>query len=108
MGRKLNMQRSGTNKTGKKKAPQVSGNKAQIGLNDEMLNDLKSDPDLEEMLKLHNYVQKIKKRHFEVKQQVGELRTMYEDLGTRMQDVAKAQSTNYKTGGGAEKKEDDG
>ena len=38
-----------------------------IGLTDEQIKQLEADPQLEEMLKLHDYVQKIKNRHYEVK-----------------------------------------
>ena len=78
-----------------------------LGLTEDMIESIQGDPDLEEMLKLHRLVQKIKKRHFEVKTQVGELKTMYDDLGTRMADVSKAQSTTNKTVSN-DKKDDDG
>ena len=38
-----------------------------IGLTDEQIKQLEADPQLEDMLKLHDYVQKIKNRHYEVK-----------------------------------------
>ena len=54
-----------------------------------MVEGLKCDPQLEDMLKLHEYVQKIKKKHYEVKDQVGELKTMFGHLEKQMSDVAK-------------------
>ena len=77
-----------------------------LGLTDDMIEDLKADPDLEEMLKLHKLVQSIRKRQDNVKQQVGELKTMYDDLGVRMADVAKAQVTTNKTVSKNEKDDD--
>ena len=44
---------------------------------------------MEDMLKLHEYVQKIKNRHFEVKTQVGELKQMFGLLEKQMSDVSK-------------------
>ena len=58
-----------------------------IGLTDEQIKQLEADPQLEEMLKLHDYVQKIKNRHYEVKTQVGELKQMFGLLEKQMQDV---------------------
>ena len=89
----------------KKSAPKVSVNTKAIGkwfihtvwltaincsgLTDEMVDTLKGDPQLQDMLKLHEYVQKIKNRHYEVKTQVGELKQMFGLLEKQMSDVAK-------------------
>ena len=56
-----------------------------------MIEEVKADPQLEEILRLHKYVQAIKNRHYEVKTQVGELGSMYDNLGGQIEDVRKKQ-----------------
>jgi len=45
-----------------------------------MLEEVKENPEWSEVYRLHNYVQKIKGKHREVKQQSAELRTMFDNL----------------------------
>ena len=45
-----------------------------------MVDEITANPEFSEVLRLHNYVQKIKKKHGEVHQQATELRTMFDVL----------------------------
>ena len=45
-----------------------------------MIDEITANPEWSEVLRLHNYVQKIKKKHAEVHQQANELKTMFEVL----------------------------
>ena len=45
-----------------------------------MVEEIKQNQEFSEVLRLHNYVQTIKKKHTEVKQQAHELRTMFDAL----------------------------
>ena len=45
-----------------------------------MVEEITENPEFSEVLRLHNYVQKIKKKHSEVHQQATELRTMFDVL----------------------------
>ena len=45
-----------------------------------MVEEIKQKEEFSEVLRLHNYVQKIKKKHQEVHQQATELRTMFDVL----------------------------
>ena len=45
-----------------------------------MVDEITANPEFSEVLRLHNYVQKIKKKHSEVHQQATELRTMFDVL----------------------------
>ena len=51
-----------------------------IGLTEEMVEEITDNQEFSEVLRLHNYVQKIKKKHSEVHQQATELRTMFDAL----------------------------
>ena len=51
-----------------------------IGLTEEMVEEITVNPEFSEVLRLHNYVQKIKQKHTEVHQQATELRTMFDCL----------------------------
>ena len=55
-----------------------------IGLTEDMVNEITDNPEFSEVLRLHNYVQKIKKKHYEVHQQATELRKMFEELTSRI------------------------
>ena len=45
-----------------------------------MVQEITDNTEFSEVLRLHNYVQKIKKKHLEVHQQSTELRTMFDAL----------------------------
>jgi len=45
-----------------------------------MIAEIEVNPEFSEVLRLHNYVQSIKKKHSEVRQQANELRTMFDAL----------------------------
>ena len=45
-----------------------------------MVEEIKENTEFSEVYRLHNYVQKIKKKHMEVRQQATELRTMFDQL----------------------------
>jgi len=45
-----------------------------------MVEEVSSNPEFSEVYRLHTYVQKIKRKHMEVKQQSTELRTMFDAL----------------------------
>ncbi len=45
-----------------------------------MIEEVKYNPEFHEVYRLHKYVQSIKKKHNEVKQQSSELRTMFDSL----------------------------
>ena len=51
-----------------------------IGLTDEMVEEIKANDEFSEVLRLHNYVQKIKGKQELVGQQATELRTMFDSL----------------------------
>ena len=51
-----------------------------IGLTEDMVTEITDNQEFSEVLRLHNYVQKIKKKHHEVHQQATELRTMFDAL----------------------------
>lgn len=68
-----------------------------------MLGEIETNPEFSEVLRLHNYVQKIKKKHQEVHQQSNELRTMFDSLLQRTAGAANPAKEKRKTG---EKKEE--
>jgi hypothetical protein len=60
-----------------------------------MIEEIENKAEFSEVLRLHNYVQKIKKKHLEVKQQSTELRTMFDALLQRT--AGATQQTKEKT-----------
>ena len=51
-----------------------------------MVEEIKQNEEFSDVLRLHNYVQTIKKKHSEVRQQAQELRTMFDALLQRTAD----------------------
>ena len=45
-----------------------------------MVQEITENPEFSEVLRLHNYVNSIKQKHLEVRQQANELRTMFDAL----------------------------
>ena len=73
------------------------GKQAQnIGLTEEMVEEIKENPEFSEVYRLHNYVQKIKKKHMEVRQQAQELRTMFDMLIQRTDGASKQKNDKTK------------
>ena len=68
-----------------------------IGLSEEMVAEITDNPEFSEVLRLHNYVQKIKKKHHEVHQQATELRTMFDALITRTNGAQNTKEKRSKT-----------
>ena len=58
-----------------------------------MVEEIKENPEFSEVYRLHNYVQSIKKKHNEVRQQATELRTMFDAL---LQRTAQGNNQNKK------------
>jgi hypothetical protein len=50
---------------------------AGIFLDEKMLSQVKEVEDLEEVVKLHQYVKKIRKRQRDIKHQIGEMKAMF-------------------------------
>ena len=56
-----------------------------------MVRDIEENPEMEDVLKLHKYIQKIKAKQSGVKDQVQELQKMFDALDKRMTEVSNAQ-----------------
>ena len=52
---------------------------------------IEANPEMEDVLKLHKYIQKIKGKQAGVKEQVRELQKMFDTLDKRMTEVSNAQ-----------------
>ena len=63
----------------------------QVGLNEEMLNQVMEDDDLACILKLHDFVQRVRNKNNDNKTQIQELKTMFEDLNDKIQTVYREQ-----------------
>ena len=55
-----------------------------------MVRDIEENPEMEDVLKLHKYIQKIKAKQSGVKDQVQELQKMFDALDKRMTEVSNA------------------
>eukprot|EP00352_Strombidinopsis_acuminata_P004366 CAMPEP_0176377712 /NCGR_PEP_ID=MMETSP0126-20121128/29090_1 /TAXON_ID=141414 ORGANISM="Strombidinopsis acuminatum, Strain SPMC142" /NCGR_SAMPLE_ID=MMETSP0126 /ASSEMBLY_ACC=CAM_ASM_000229 /LENGTH=113 /DNA_ID=CAMNT_0017739679 /DNA_START=15 /DNA_END=356 /DNA_ORIENTATION=+ len=62
-----------------------------VGLNAEMLDQVQEDDDLACILKLHDFVQRVRNKNNDNKTQISELKTMFEDLNEKIQGVYKEQ-----------------
>ena len=67
-----------------------------IGLTEDMVAEIEANPEMEDVLKLHKYICKIKNRQNEVSSQVKELRSLFDNLDSKMSEVANAQKPSKK------------
>ena len=59
-----------------------------IGLTENMVKDIESNPEMQDVLKLHKYIQRIKGKQNEVREQVKQLTELFDHLDKKITDVS--------------------
>ena len=72
-----------------------------------MVEEVTNNPDFHEVLRLHNYIQKIKNKHLLVHKQAEELRIMFDSLIQRTANTTSATKEKSRKAEGMGKKDGD-